>query len=457
MFHLCSRRCFAHRFHLVIRFGLGDSNVSRIVVEDGEEVVLEEEVVGPEGYAIPTGLVDLLKKIRGVVRIIKSRSPMVEFIKRQDLAQQAAGINVHHLRLPRSVKADMAVRWSSTEAMLERFLLLRQPIQVLQVAAEHRAAFADDQILNEGDFALARALLDILEPFSSATKLLSYQDRPTFGIGIYLEFLLTYKINRLRHPTPPAPAPTGVIDTVRLLVSHSEKRLSQVLRRLEGGMAYYFPPRPSLGPGLPVGRLADDEVLAIVFDLRCRDANGSFPAFFQIHEFNLFSKTGRARRLVREAKARFPLPPPPPPPAQPAGADAPPAPGPAATQPPKKMFKSLALDTAVEMDDGAFILLSVSVSSRLIPPVDRFFKEGGIALDENPLDWWREHGDKYGAICPAARYVLAIPGTSVVSESTNSEAGWILDKRRGGIGAHKAAKLVYLKRNLRNHAENFTF
>jgi hypothetical protein len=210
-------RCVIHRIHLVVLFGLGDSSVRKIVVDEGDEEVLEEAVVGPQGYAIPVVLKELVAKFRAVCRTIKARSLMVEFVKREDLVQQAAGINVHKLRLPRSIKTDMPVRWTSTEAMFKRVLLLRTPVMRLQLEEAHRKVFDASQILTQGDFEVLAAVVDVLEPFGQAITLLSSSSKPTFGLSIYFEFRLAYLVEEALHPLHPRLPPTGAVLTVRSL------------------------------------------------------------------------------------------------------------------------------------------------------------------------------------------------------------------------------------------------
>lgn len=90
--------------------------------------------------------------------------------------------------------------------------------------------------------------------------------------------------------------------------------------------------------------------------------------------------------------------------------------------------------------------------------MSRYLREPAIDLEDDSLEWWaRRWEEDYPGLAPAARYYLAIPGASVMAESTNSEAGWLVDKRRTSMVPHTVATLVYIHRTLRDHGDNFSF
>lgn len=105
------------------------------------------------------------------------------------------------------------------------------------------------------------------------------------------------------HPPHPRAPPTGAVLTVRSTFrnAHTSNSIFKLLQRLKGALAYYFPTRPSQGAGKPAGRLADDEVLGLVLDPRTKESM----SYFLSSEPDLLSEGGRARRLLREAVARF--------------------------------------------------------------------------------------------------------------------------------------------------------
>ena len=61
-----------------------------------------------------------------------------------------------------------------------------------------------------------------------------------------------------------------------------------------------------------------------------------------------------------------------------------------------------------------------------------YLGEGTVGIDEGKdvLQWWKRNEDRYPVLARMARDVLAIPITTVASESTFSLGGRILTKYR---------------------------
>jgi hypothetical protein len=192
--------CFAHRIHLCVVFALGDTNVRGVTVAQPDEEILAEE--GPAGLELPVDLRRLLARWRDNFRTVKSRSPIVEFIKRKDLEQQGQGMHRIKNGLARSFKSDTPHRWSSTHAAMERTFILKWPLLQAYIDPAHGVHFPPADRLGEGDFNALQALSVLLEPCASAVTLLSSSSQPTWGIGIFFE----YKIKAIveddlkRHP-----------------------------------------------------------------------------------------------------------------------------------------------------------------------------------------------------------------------------------------------------------------
>ena len=79
----------------------------------------------------------------------------------------------------------------------------------------------------------------------------------------------------------------------------------------------------------------------------------------------------------------------------------------------------------------------------------------GIGLNGDPLVWWRRNRSNYSNVARLARYYLAMPGASAAPESSNSEAGFIVDKRRSSTIPASVARLVFIKRSLNNRGTDF--
>lgn len=398
--------CYCHRLHLAVQFALGDSTVQRIVMADGEEEVLAEGD-GPAGFVLPVDIRDLISKFRFNINTIKSRAPLVEFIMERDLEQQAQGHHVHPLRLARNVLKDVPNRWTAFDGAVVRVGILQHPIQQSYISPRFSELFPLEQRLTDGDFHALQALHVLLEPASTAVTLLSSSSEPTWGFGIYSEYKLKQLIveDLAQHPI-------AVQLTVRFFFPFSVSHFNQFLRRFKASMDYYFKRADQL--------LSNDELLAVLLDPRTKKRL----AVFQYREPGLTSATGRALSQLREAITRFP-----PPPIPGAAPDA--AAEPVIAKPAKK--KSRLEGDVVHVKDEAA----------------RFLDEEGISPMESAMAWWRVKKDEYPSLARVARYYLAIPGSSVMSESTNSEAAFIVDKHRAALVPASVATLVQLHRNLR--------
>lgn len=79
--------------------------------------------------------------------------------------------------------------------------------------------------------------------------------------------------------------------------------------------------------------------------------------------------------------------------------------------------------------------------------MDHYLSAPAAAYGCNPLEWWKNNAANYPYLAILARVYLAVMATSVSSESTFSEAGFVIDKRRSRLLPKTAAKLIFLHRN----------
>lgn len=75
--------------------------------------------------------------------------------------------------------------------------------------------------------------------------------------------------------------------------------------------------------------------------------------------------------------------------------------------------------------------------------------EKRLSWSENPLIWWMQNKIRYKVLFPLARRYLSAPPGSVASEQLFSGASLIYDPLRNKLEADKAAKLLFLKYNIR--------
>lgn len=81
--------------------------------------------------------------------------------------------------------------------------------------------------------------------------------------------------------------------------------------------------------------------------------------------------------------------------------------------------------------------------------VERYRSESNVALNADPLQWWKSHLDKFPKLSIVAQAFLGIPGTSVPSERVFSCAGDIVTATRSCLDPDLVDKLIFLKMNFR--------
>ena len=81
--------------------------------------------------------------------------------------------------------------------------------------------------------------------------------------------------------------------------------------------------------------------------------------------------------------------------------------------------------------------------------LDSFAKEGGIPLDQCPLQWWAKRATIYPVLSHIARVYLAVPASSAPSERVFSTASLVLSDRRRKLEESRVARLMFLKQNMK--------
>lgn len=140
----------------------------------------------------------ILAKCRGTVKMIHKSSNLTTYVDRLKEEQQ----------LKQCLSLDCKCRWNSTRHMIENLLQLKQLIGQIH-ADKHELQLTNDGKqkltsleLSSDEWAVLRAIEQILSPFDHATKLMSGQQYPTIGLALYAirrikMFLESYDDNHL--------------------------------------------------------------------------------------------------------------------------------------------------------------------------------------------------------------------------------------------------------------------
>ena len=66
----------------------------------------------------------------------------------------------------------------------------------------------------------------------------------------------------------------------------------------------------------------------------------------------------------------------------------------------------------------------------------------------SPLEWWKEHAEKFPILSQLARIVLAVPGSQIECERVFSLAGLLTKKLRSKMRAERLDHMVFLGKNM---------
>ncbi|KAI7801081.1 putative zinc finger BED domain-containing protein 1-like, partial [Triplophysa rosa] len=113
--------------------------------------------------------------------------------------------------------------------------------------------------------------------------------------------------------------------------------------------------------------------------------------------------------------------------------------------------KKTALSAMGNLFDGVYSQTQSSAEEgikALEHEMDMFEREATLPADENPLNWWQKSCGMYPHIARLAKTYLTIPGTSVRAERVFSSAGNIVNKKRSALAADQVDRLVFLTNNM---------
>jgi hypothetical protein len=106
-------------------------------------------------------------------------------------------------------------------------------------------------------------------------------------------------------------------------------------------------------------------------------------------------------------------------------------------RPPAKRQRSV-----TDLQDDCAVRVSVS-------ELELFAKEGGIRMEQCPLEWWASRAASYPVLSQMARVYLAIPASSAPSERVFSTASLLLSDKRRRLEESRVARLMFLKHNMK--------
>ena len=329
---------------------------------------------------------------------------------------------------PKKVIQDVRTRWWSTYAAIERLILLKPYLNILEVEGHLKCNLVDE------DWEVLREVDSLLQPFMLIQKVLEGQQYVTMS-------LVPYFISKVRRGLQ-AIATTARSEIVRELAN---KMLTDKVKGFDvywgkGDDGIVFEENSSLGRANRQKGLKTSTLLAAVLDPRTKTLNGIGPldkaSIMEELRLQMVSlKTELNTDIIGDdyesASSSLPV----------AEAD--------------DIFSDIAVDT--DMTAGivaARVSEPLEVEREVMAELKDYMKLAVLPMkymganDEvkfnNPLSWWSGNCRQFPLLSILARRILCIPATSAPTERVFSTAGLTISNSRASILPQNASNLVFL-------------
>ena len=393
----------------------------------------------------------MLAKIRRIVQFFhKSSTATVIFRQKQSL-----------LQLPNhKLIQDVVTRWNSTFEMVQRYLEQQAAVQATLVDKDLRKKERDMPSLTDTEITSAEELVKVLEPMKTATTLMCDEKIPTLSI-VYP--LFQKLINYFSDHTTTVTASPSVAEVKRVIRDDLAKRYQ------EPASTEILIKAAALDPRFKALPFLDQEKRSNIFITLTTEAVSLNETHFHIKN----EPTDDSDEEVNPPLPQLPHLPddlitPDPEPNDNATEEAIPLVLPTLKrkmkqQPTQKIDisssntdpeKKPKVESAMENLFGDVYVTKVEMAPKTKYDladleVKEYIREKPLALNQNPLVWWKAHQDKFPLLARLARKYLGIPGTSVPSERVFSTVGDVVSAQRAALKAEHVDSLIFLNKNMK--------
>lgn len=324
-----------------------------------------------------------LKHIESTRSKIKS---VVEFFRRSHLA--AAKLKECQLQQKEptlKLTNDMPIRWNSTLAMFQRVIGCTSAINAC-IAVN----YPNMGVISERDILVATKAVEILNIFGIISTQMSSQTQTTLSDVIVTVDEILADMRELQCDTDPL----CIRDMCDTIMQDVERRFGSWGAKSHYGMATLLDPR------------------------------------FKMDGFESTTRAETMRDLLKIECAAVIL------------QAAPPKP--AATSSGAVVLKKPGYGNFQARTKNKVV---VSPSSAASVEITRYFEEGLLPLENDPLKWWKENQFSYPRLFKIMKSLLSVPATSVPSERIFSKTGQIISDRRNKLTGDKVTKITFLNYN----------
>lgn len=322
--------------------------------------------------------------------ISKCRSIATHF-HHSTMAQEELKCIQKRLDVPqRTVLQDVQTRWNSTLYMMERILLLKEPLALYVGSHSHL------KILTNVENDVASNCIKFLKPFEEITKTISSS---TSSLSDVIPLITTL---RKQLESFSKEDEYGIKRMRDIMKSELANRFSCLENNDLYTISTYLDPRYK-GKFFP---------LDILQQVQARLSKKIEE--LQSHEFT----DGQPAKKIKISQE-------------------------ALCSTGKSITESLSEFLESSSDDETY-----SMPKEITQIIDAYHQEKRLAACENPISWWKNRQNVYPYLSKLARQYLACPPSSVPSERLFSSAGLIYDEKRSRLSAETAERLMFLKHNL---------
>ena len=103
---------------------------------------------------------------------------------------------------------------------------------------------------------------------------------------------------------------------------------------------------------------------------------------------------------------------------------------------------------ATSEDGNVTSLIVDALQQEVDKKFQKYLAEDLIAIDDNPLKWWKSNHFRFPTLSQVAKQLLCIPATSVPCERLFSTSGNIITPKRASLEPNTAGMLCFLAQNL---------
>ena len=324
---------------------------------------------------------------------------------------------------------DVPTRWNSTYGMLKRLTEQMPALHALAMDQTLKIKNIKPLLYDFEDQKMVEQLTAVLEPFETATTLLSGEETPTLSLVVPTLAKIKKTLKQME-------------DEEGRKTAHMERSIIEDLEiRTKKDMeiykiASYLDPRTKELPFMPFCEkmATHQQVMELMQSIvqaeedSCdqikqepgleQEANDNTPDLPMLDEVAAIKQEDEDQKNLEQDEEP--------------------------TQPRKKAkFSEDWLDDVMITGEQP----AVSKIDAIRLEMDRYLAEASIQLKDDPLQWWKQRESIFPNVAKFAKKYLAIPASSVPSERIFSLAGNIVSRRRATLKPDNVDMLVFLKKN----------